>query len=62
MATLDVYLNGYLVGEFKKSNNGGHTFSYSKRWLALKGSRLMSLSIPLVKCILIALSFIACEY
>lgn len=49
MATLDVYLNGYLVGEFKKSSNGGHSFRYSTNWLALNGSRPISLSMPLAK-------------
>ncbi len=49
MAILDVYLNGYLVGEFKKSSNGAHSFSYSNSWLALSGSRPISLSMPLVK-------------
>lgn len=49
MATLDVYLNGYLVGEFKKSSNGAHSFCYSTSWLALSGSRPISLSMPLVK-------------
>lgn len=49
MATLDVYLNGYLVGEFKKSSNGAHSFSYSTSWLALNGSRPISLSMPLAK-------------
>lgn len=29
MATLDVYLNGYLVGEFNKSSSGAHSFYYS---------------------------------
>ena len=47
MATLDVYLNGYLVGEFKKSSNGAHSFRYSTSWLALNGSRPISLSMPL---------------
>ena len=49
MAILDVYLNGYLVGEFKKSSNGAHSFSYSTSWLALNGSRPISLSMPLAK-------------
>ncbi|MBL4828927.1 MAG: type II toxin-antitoxin system HipA family toxin [Aliivibrio sp.] len=49
MAILDVYLNGYLVGEFKKSSNGAHSFCYSTNWLALSGSRPISLSMPLVK-------------
>ena len=49
MAILDVYLNGYLVGEFKKSGSGAHSFQYNKEWLNLKGSRPISLSMPLSK-------------
>ncbi|WP_413700625.1 type II toxin-antitoxin system HipA family toxin [Psychromonas sp. KJ10-10] len=49
MTTLSAYLNGYLVGEFKKSSNGAHSFSYSTSWLALNGSRPISLSMPLAK-------------
>ena len=49
MAVLDAYLNGYHVGEFKKSSNGAHSFSYSTSWLTLSGSRPISLSMPLVK-------------
>ncbi|MEJ6079900.1 type II toxin-antitoxin system HipA family toxin [Vibrio sp. 1-Bac 57] len=49
MAILDAYLNGYHVGEFKKSSNGAHSFSYSTSWLTLLGSRPISLSMPLVK-------------
>ena len=49
MATLDVYLNGYLVGEFKKSSSGAHSFRYSTSWLALNGSRPISLSMPLAR-------------
>lgn len=49
MAILDVYLNGYLVGEFKKAATGAHSFSYDKDWLNLKGCRPISLSMPLSK-------------
>jgi len=49
MAVLDVYLNGYLVGEFTKEGTGAHTFTYNKEWLSLKGSRPISLSMPLSK-------------
>ena len=49
MAILDVYLNGYLVGEFKKSGSGAHSFQYNNEWLNLKGARPISLSMPLSK-------------
>lgn len=49
MAILDVYLNGYLVGEFKKASTGAHSFNYHKDWLDLQGSRPISLSMPLSK-------------
>ena len=49
MAVLDVYLNGYLVGEFKKSGSGAHSFQYNNEWLNLKGARPISLSMPLSK-------------
>jgi hypothetical protein len=49
MAILDIYLNGYLVGEFKKAATGAHSFSYDNDWLNLKGCRPISLSMPLSK-------------
>ncbi|MFT6985492.1 MAG: serine/threonine-protein kinase HipA [Psychromonas sp.] len=49
MALLNVYLNGYLVGEFTKESSGAHTFVYKNEWLALKGARPISLSMPLSK-------------
>ena len=49
MAVLDVYLNGYLVGYFTKQSNGAHAFAYSEKWLAIKGARPISLSMPLSK-------------
>lgn len=49
MATLNVYLNGYLIGAFIKKENGAHSFSYDKSWLAVKGARPISLSMPLTK-------------
>lgn len=49
MTTLDVYLNGYLVGYFIKDSNGAHLFSYAKNWLIKQGSRPISLSMPLSK-------------
>jgi serine/threonine-protein kinase HipA len=49
MAILDVYMNGYLVGEFTKSMTGSHLFSYAPQWLETLGSRPISLSMPLRK-------------
>jgi serine/threonine-protein kinase HipA len=49
MAVLDVYMNGYLVGEFTKSSTGSHQFAYAPQWLAIPGSRPISLSMPLRK-------------
>ena len=47
MAALDVYMNGYRVGLFSKSPAGAHYFQYDAAWLALPGSRPISLSMPL---------------
>ena len=47
MAALDVYMNGYRVGLFSKSPAGAHYFQYDAAWLALAGSRPISLSMPL---------------
>lgn len=47
MAVLDVYMNGYLVGELTKSSTGSHQFAYAQQWLAIPGSRPISLSMPL---------------
>jgi len=49
MAVLDIYMNGYLVGEFTKSATGSHQFKYAKQWLDIPGSRPISLSMPLRK-------------
>ncbi|MXR70983.1 type II toxin-antitoxin system HipA family toxin [Shewanella sp. JBTF-M18] len=47
MAVLDVYMNGYRVGEFTKTSTGAHHFKYDEGWLKLAGSRPISLSMPL---------------
>ncbi|TDB60709.1 type II toxin-antitoxin system HipA family toxin [Photorhabdus khanii] len=47
MAALDVYMNGYRVGVFTKTNTGAHHFKYDVAWLKLPGSRPISLSMPL---------------
>lgn len=49
MAVLDVYMNGYLVGEFTKSTTGSHLFKYAAQWLDTPSSRPISLSMPLRK-------------
>ena len=49
MATLNVYMNGFLVGEFTKSITGAHSFKYHSSWLEQAGSRPISLSMPLVR-------------
>ncbi|MFB9998068.1 type II toxin-antitoxin system HipA family toxin [Providencia rustigianii] len=47
MATLYVYMNGYLVGEFIRSSTGAHQFKYDSHWLETPGARPISLSMPL---------------
>lgn len=47
MAILDVYMNGYLVGDFTKSTTGSHLFKYAQQWLETSGNRPISLSMPL---------------
>lgn len=47
MATLHVYMNGYLVGEFIRLSTGAHQFKYDIHWLETPGARPISLSMPL---------------
>jgi len=47
MTTLDVYMNGYCVGCFSRSNSGAHGFRYAESWLVREGARPISLSLPL---------------
>lgn len=47
MNALDVYMNGYKVGQFSRGNSGAHAFRYDELWLALEGARPISLSMPL---------------
>lgn len=47
MAVLDVYMNGYLVGELTKSTSGSHLFKYTRQWVDTLGGRPISLSMPL---------------
>ena len=49
MAALQVYMNGFHVGNFIKEPTGAHRFQYSDSWLNTPGSRPISLSMPLRK-------------
>lgn len=46
MASLDVYMNGYLVGLFSRKGSGAHVFQYAGSWLQQAGNRPISLSLP----------------
>jgi len=46
---LHVYMNGYRVGELCRYAGGGLGFSYAQGWLATRGARPVSLSLPLRK-------------
>lgn len=45
--TLNVLMNGRLVGFWYQSRTGATTFKYAKEWLATPGARPLSLSLPL---------------
>jgi serine/threonine-protein kinase HipA len=47
--TLHVYMNGYRVGALCRYAGGGLTFAYARDWLATRGARPVSLSLPLRK-------------
>lgn len=47
MDRLDVYMNGFKVGEYQRDKNGANTFSYDANWLDSPGRRSLSLSLPL---------------
>jgi serine/threonine-protein kinase HipA len=47
IATLDVLMNGSLVGFLHKLPSGAMTFQYAKEWLETSGARPISLSLPL---------------
>ncbi|MDV6316457.1 type II toxin-antitoxin system HipA family toxin [Idiomarina sp. HP20-50] len=47
MATLNVYMNGYRVGFFHRTDAGAHSFIYDDQWLLKDGARPISLSLPL---------------
>ena len=44
--TLQVLMNGLLVGHFRKSNEGGMSFQYDETWLTTPGKRPISLHLP----------------
>lgn len=45
--TLNVLMNGRLVGFWHQSTTGANTFEYVEEWLATPGARPLSLSMPL---------------
>jgi len=45
--TLNVWMNGFHVGELTKSSSGALTFVYVGEWLETDGARPISLSLPL---------------
>ena len=45
--TLNVLMNGRLVGFWYRSTTGATTFQYAEEWLATPGARPLSLSLPL---------------
>ena len=47
--SLQVLMNGILVGKLKKNKTGGLVFQYESSWLAQKGARPISLSLPLTE-------------
>ncbi|WP_269814681.1 HipA N-terminal domain-containing protein [Bowmanella yangjiangensis] len=40
MSTLDMYMNGYSVGYFRRNNSGSNSFRYKESWLEQQGARL----------------------
>ncbi|QRN04257.1 type II toxin-antitoxin system HipA family toxin [Legionella sp. MW5194] len=46
---LHVLMNGLLIGELEKTNQGALKFSYSPTWLNYPGARPLSLSLPLTE-------------
>jgi serine/threonine-protein kinase HipA len=47
VVTLNVLMNGHLVGYLRKLPNGAMAFQYAKAWLETPGGRPVSLSLPL---------------
>lgn len=46
-ASLNVFMNGLLVGRLNKLRSGGLTFNYDSQWLITAAARPISLSMPL---------------
>lgn len=46
--SLNVLMNGILIGELEKTVKGSLTFTYHQKWLVTPGARPISLSLPLV--------------
>ncbi|WP_439256825.1 type II toxin-antitoxin system HipA family toxin [Lonepinella sp. BR2271] len=44
---LNIAMNGYPVGQWRKLNNGANEFQYNANWLESDRARAMSLSLPL---------------
>jgi serine/threonine-protein kinase HipA len=47
ITTLNVLMNGQLVGYLRKLPSGAMTFQYAEAWLKTPGARPVSLSLPL---------------
>ena len=47
MSSLDVYMNGHMVGKYQRDNSGANSFIYDDSWLNSPGRRSLSLSLPL---------------
>lgn len=47
--TLNILMNGLLVGHLKKKMSGALTFTYTKSWIKTPGARPISLSLPLLE-------------
>jgi serine/threonine-protein kinase HipA len=47
MIILDVYMNGFKVGEYQRDSSGASSFAYDEHWLSSPGRRSLSLSLPM---------------
>jgi serine/threonine-protein kinase HipA len=47
--TLNILMNGSLIGQLHKNANGSLSFNYDEEWLQTPGARPISLSLPLVQ-------------
>src|SRR5690242_15368094 len=46
--SLNLLMNGILIGKLEKSSRNGLSFLYDEKWLRTPGARPISLSLPLV--------------